>query len=338
MKSQGLDDKLIQQLKSQKVTLDNMTLLTEEDLKELGVTVWGDRKTVMLAIKAWDDRIPLRNSIIMETPSLKEAPRTTATNVIPIARNSKETQSQPTLPTAPRRTSAAPQVEVQVENKPAVVGWAATSMPNIKVNTEEAEKKRKEEEKKKADERRAREKAAAKQEEEYFKNKGTTQHLSNMKDKKMREEQFQNSIDPATCEAELTLTKHNTAMKGSKPHYSTFTIEIYYAGVTWSINRRYKQFVEMDMAFRNQIRGYTDMLPKTSSEEKKRKFDKTFLDQRLIVLSQYIQVVNQSRTAVFASQKASFAFCKFLAPIQYGDVKGPDFMLPFKVDLFEKRK
>jgi hypothetical protein len=108
-------------------------------------------------------------------------------------------------------------------------------------------------------------------------------------------------------------------------------VEVEYDRSTWVINRRFKQFTEMDSGFRRTIPGYTDLLPK--KKDKKQKFDETFLKERLKALDFYVGVICNSRPAIFASDVSFNAFSRFFAPVQYGDVKGPDFILPFKLIL-----
>jgi hypothetical protein len=46
-----------------------------------------------------------------------------------------------------------------------------------------------------------------------------------------------------------------------------------------------------------------------------------------------MQIVCTSRIAIFNNPTAVSHFTRFLAPIQLGDKKGPNFALPFKLEL-----
>jgi len=219
-------------------------------------------------------------------------------------------------------------------------GWAVRSVgksnelpnsPEMIEKQKQEELKRKEEERKKQEEKRRREKEAFAKEEEYVKTREGQSQLEQIRQKKIREEQLLASVDPSVCSAEFHIVKYDIQMKGKKPDFVTYRIEVYYWVSSWIINRRFKQFLEMDKSFQREISGYTPCLPVMDTLTPK--FDSAFLKDRQQKLDEYLQIVCNSRPAIFASNFSALHFMKFIAPVQYGDVKGPNFILPFKLVL-----
>ena len=56
-------------------------------------------------------------------------------------------------------------------------------------------------------------------EEEYVKSQGTRWELMSVKERQEREKIFQESVDPATCPASITVSTYKVALKGKKPQY-----------------------------------------------------------------------------------------------------------------------
>lgn len=75
------------------------------------------------------------------------------------------------------------------------------------------------------------------------------------------------------------------------------------------------------------------MLPPKPQNYKQIKFDSGLLKDRGAKLAEYMSIVCNSRPAIFMNQKSREEFTRFIAPVQYGDVKGPNYVLPFKLVL-----
>lgn len=68
-------------------------------------------------------------------------------------------------------------------------------------------------------------------------------------------------------------------------------------------------------------------------EDKTQKFDEGFLKKRHSILKDWMKRLVDGRAAIFANKFAQSEFTRFIAPVQLGDKKGPNFMLPFKLEL-----
>jgi len=136
-------------------------------------------------------------------------------------------------------------------------------------------------------------------------------------------------IDPAMCDAEFRVIGYEIHLKANHPDFVTYTVEIFYDVATWSIQRRFNQFKIMNNGFKS-IPGYTDCLPE---EDNKMKFAPAYLNKRQVDLDDFMQIICASRIAIFNNTTATSVFTRFIAPVQLGDKKGPNFVLPFKLEL-----
>jgi hypothetical protein len=83
------------------------------------------------------------------------------------------------------------------------------------------------------------------------------------------------------------------------------------------------------------VKGYPEPLAKMLKENSKQKFDKTFLEQRRVSLNDFLYAIssNQARDSIFDSKNGASVFMRFISPTQYGDLKPPGFVMPFKIEL-----
>jgi len=205
--------------------------------------------------------------------------------------------------------------------------------------TEEEAKKA--EEKKKADERKKREREAKKAEDDYIRSRGTKLQLNKFAEKRAREEQLQESTDPATCDCQISIVSYEIKLKEKKPNHVMYKMQINYAGSEWIVFRKWGQFSALDSVFKS-LDGYIPFArPPKSSNSKQAKFDPPLLAERCKILNEWMQIVIQIREAIFNARISSSvikespkdAFTKFLAPIQLGDQKGADYLQPFRITL-----
>lgn len=58
-----------------------------------------------------------------------------------------------------------------------------------------------------------------------------------------------------------------------------------------------------------------------------------FVEKRKIELNSVLQELTTHCDTILASKKLTFHFCKFMFPVQHGDRKADDFVLPFPLEL-----
>jgi hypothetical protein len=66
---------------------------------------------------------------------------------------------------------------------------------------------------------------------------------------------------------------------------------------------------------------------------KKETFDAQTISERKISLSKLLDALVAQRDLIFSDSLRSFHFAKFIAPIQIGDQRPPNFVMPFKLEL-----
>ena len=68
------------------------------------------------------------------------------------------------------------------------------------------------------------------------------------------------------------------------------------------------------------------------SFSKKENIDPSFIEERRKQLVLFIDSVANSRQAIFADKYYVYHFAKFMAPVQIGDVRPDNFVMPFKLE------
>jgi len=180
-----------------------------------------------------------------------------------------------------------------------------------------------------AKEREKRKKEAA-EEEAYIKSHSTTKQIQEAETRRKQMEKISEKLDPVACSCGITVVSFELKLKNNKPDFVSFKIEVYFDYYQWVIYRRFKQIATMDFTLRREAK-IQNALP-VSNEDKKLKYDKNFLEERRQGLSNYFQLLNDSRKPIFANSLAASAFVRFISPLQYGDEKVPGFVLPFNLE------
>jgi len=146
------------------------------------------------------------------------------------------------------------------------------------------------------------------------------------------EEALQSTINLVSCYADFSVVGYEIKIKNGKPDFVVYKVDVVYGDNLWTIFRKYSQFTQLDGFFKKDIRGYSECLPPKPKDYKTVKFDNNFLRERQRIVDEYMQILCSSRGSIFAGEFCSVAFTRFIAPIQLGDIKGPGFILPFKLE------
>jgi len=208
------------------------------------------------------------------------------------------------------------------------------------MNAEEADKlkedeeRKKAEEKKKADDRKKKEKEALKQEEEYFKNHESEKQIKEYQRRKKQMSFLAKTIDPVEADCSIHVAGFEIRKKGEKNDYVVYKIDVRFElDDEWKIFRKWKQVADLDLIFKREVKSYQPCLPIIDKQQygKAYKFNEEFNRARLRGLDQYLQILVNSRAAIFQSKIGSLAFFRFIAPAQLGDIKPPGFVMPFNI-------
>jgi len=143
------------------------------------------------------------------------------------------------------------------------------------------------------------------------------------------------TVDFATCDCSMVSPSFEIKMKGERPDIVLFRIDVVFDNVSWVCFRSFKQFKMLDEFFKKEIKGYVASLPIFSA---KYKFDMIFNEERRKGLNIYLQIIHKSRGAIVEAKFSSMQFFRFIAPSQLGDIKPPNGIIPFKIDVKTKKK
>ena len=179
-------------------------------------------------------------------------------------------------------------------------------------------------------------KISAKQEEEYIKNHEGRRQIDDYYERKRRQSILSKTVDPTQCYCSLQMGQAEIRMKGTKQDFVAFRIDITFDQSSWSIFRRWKQFVSMDHVFSKEVYGYQKSMPNVDKQAyggKHAKFNPNFIELRRSGLQTYLNIVIAARNSIFSSRNGGNAFFKFIAPVQLGDIKPKGFIMPFKLTL-----
>jgi hypothetical protein len=111
-----------------------------------------------------------------------------------------------------------------------------------------------------------------------------------------------------------------------------YRLEVKYAHLRWTIFRRYNQFNEMrDHLIRGPTAPRILALP-SKNYSKKENLDPNFIEERRKNLENFIESVVNQRQAIFADKYYVYHFAKFMAPVQIGDIRPDNFVMPFKLE------
>lgn len=176
----------------------------------------------------------------------------------------------------------------------------------------------------------------AKREEEFIQQGGARDQIESYINRRQQSSYLSRTVDPVTCVCKIHVTSSEVKMKNNKPDYVVYRVDVTYDNVSWTAFRRWGQWMSLESAFLRDIKGYTraDGLPSLAKPKgKEGKFSPDYINQRKAGLERFCQIMCSSRAAIFASKSASNAFFRFISPTQFGDIKPPHFVLPFKIDV-----
>eukprot|EP01119_Soliformovum_irregulare_P024547 TRINITY_DN8816_c0_g1_i1.p1 TRINITY_DN8816_c0_g1~~TRINITY_DN8816_c0_g1_i1.p1 ORF type:complete len:292 (+),score=52.11 TRINITY_DN8816_c0_g1_i1:224-1099(+) len=168
-------------------------------------------------------------------------------------------------------------------------------------------------------------------EDEYVKNQGTEKELTEFSTRRKVQSVFAKTIDPLTCEKSFVISSYDIVYNNDLPSYVAWKIDVVFDDFQWTIFRRWKQFVTLDgsiMSRSSKKKYQLEPLPPVRRNPLD-KFDVDFLDNRMTGLNIYLRCIKDNLGNAF-SDGAVKKFLKFIAPIQHGDIKSPNFVLPFK--------
>lgn len=102
--------------------------------------------------------------------------------------------------------------------------------------------------------------------------------------------------------------------------------------MNWTIYRRYNQFSDVnDTLSRGSSIRLSGLLP-PKNLKKKENFDPNFIEERRKQLQNFVDALVIQRPTIFADKYFTFHFTKFMAPVQIGDDRPDNFVMPFKIE------
>jgi len=169
------------------------------------------------------------------------------------------------------------------------------------------------EEKRKAEERKLKEKSFAKAEDEYVKS-GKKVDVQEWKNK---QQQVIDNTDPTQCVCAFEFVGTKFLSETKCQH----KLRVTWADQQWHIYRFEKQFAEGYSMLRTMVSIKTPF-PKLSKDAK----------SNGPVLEAFLNGLANERVLLFSKPKSGVCFARLIAPIQYGDEKADDFVMPFKIE------
>eukprot|EP01119_Soliformovum_irregulare_P024352 TRINITY_DN870_c0_g1_i1.p1 TRINITY_DN870_c0_g1~~TRINITY_DN870_c0_g1_i1.p1 ORF type:complete len:494 (-),score=144.45 TRINITY_DN870_c0_g1_i1:65-1546(-) len=173
-------------------------------------------------------------------------------------------------------------------------------------------------------------------EEEYVKNKETSKQLEEYRERKRIQSFMSKNVDPATCHCQMRVIRVDTKKKDNSDYlFAVYVIEVEFHESAWTLFRRFSQIKAIDFLLRREIKGYSHPLPSVRASDygKNGKLDPTFLNLRLEGLKTYFETTKNFRMDIFSRKRLSVPFIRFIAPLQYGDLKPTGFVMPFKLEV-----
>jgi len=158
----------------------------------------------------------------------------------------------------------------------------------------------------------------AKQEEEYIRNKERI-----MAERSVKEEKVVNLTDPVNCYCSIQFLEGKD-FEGKL----RFRVLVRFADQEWVIYRYDKQIVDLNGNLTN---GITCNIPSVRGRFPK-KTPGTTTEAICEQYNSYFQILVNDRSNVFNDRKAGAYFTRFIAPVQIGDEKTEDFVMPFRLE------
>jgi len=108
--------------------------------------------------------------------------------------------------------------------------------------------------------------------------------------------------------------------------FSVYVIHVTWNGTSWTVYRRFKQFVEFNSRAKKASFTFSHSLP---PKQIRGNLKDEFVAQRQKELQKYMEAVSQVAPSMLSNKPARLALLRFFAPIQIGDKQNPDTVLPF---------